>query len=86
MALRKLGRPLKILKVMNAPLVRCLTTLDILREFADVLSFLTESRKLNNNQPKKEPNQMNKLLLSYIAGLVIGAGSVLAIVEIVFTR
>jgi len=26
---------------------------------------------------------MNKLLLSYIAGLVIGAGSVLAIVEIV---
>jgi hypothetical protein len=29
---------------------------------------------------------MNKLLLSYIAGLVIGAGSVLAIVEIVFTR
>jgi hypothetical protein len=29
---------------------------------------------------------MNKILLSYIAGLVIGAGSVLAIVEIVFTR
>jgi hypothetical protein len=29
---------------------------------------------------------MNKLFLSYIAGLVIGAGSVLAIVEIVFTR
>jgi hypothetical protein len=29
---------------------------------------------------------MNKLLLSYIAGLVIGAGSVLAIVEIIFTR
>jgi len=26
---------------------------------------------------------MNKLLLSYIAGLVIGAGSVLAIVEII---
>ena len=36
---------------------------------------------------KKERNHnMNKLLLSYIAGLVIGAGSVLAIVEIVFTR
>jgi len=35
---------------------------------------------------KKDPNQMNKLLLSYIAGLVIGAGSVLAIVEIIFTR
>ena len=29
---------------------------------------------------------MNKILLSYIAGLVIGAGSVLAIVEMVFTR
>jgi hypothetical protein len=29
---------------------------------------------------------MNKLLLSYIAGLIIGAGSVLAIVEIVFTK
>jgi hypothetical protein len=29
---------------------------------------------------------MNKILLSYIAGLVIGAGSVLAIVEIIFTR
>ena len=29
---------------------------------------------------------MNKLLISYIAGLVIGAGSVLVIVEIVFTR
>jgi len=29
---------------------------------------------------------MNKLLLSYIAGLVIGAGSVLAIVEIIFTK
>jgi hypothetical protein len=29
---------------------------------------------------------MNKLLLSYIAGLVIGAGSVLAIVEIVLTK
>jgi len=29
---------------------------------------------------------MNKILLSYIAGLIIGAGSVLAIVEIVFTR
>jgi len=26
---------------------------------------------------------MNKLLLSYIAGLIIGAGSVLAIVEII---
>ena len=36
---------------------------------------------------KKERNHnMNKLLLSYIAGLVIGAGSVLAIVEIIFTR
>ena len=29
---------------------------------------------------------MNKLLLSYIIGLLMGAGSVLAIVEIVFTR
>ena len=29
---------------------------------------------------------MNKLLLSYIIGLLVGAGSVLAIVEIVFTR
>jgi len=29
---------------------------------------------------------MNKLLLSYIAGLVIGAGSVLAIVEIILTK
>jgi len=29
---------------------------------------------------------MNKLLLSYIAGLIIGAGSVLAIVEIIFTK
>jgi hypothetical protein len=29
---------------------------------------------------------MNKLLLSYIIGLIVGAGSVLAIVEIVFTR
>jgi LPS O-antigen subunit length determinant protein (WzzB/FepE family) len=38
---------------------------------------------LNNPQPKKEPKQMNKLLLSYIIGLIVGAGSVLAIVEIV---
>ena len=29
---------------------------------------------------------MNKLLLSYIIGLLVGAGSTLAIVEIVFTR
>jgi len=29
---------------------------------------------------------MNKLLLSYIAGLVIGAGSVLAIVEMILTK
>jgi len=29
---------------------------------------------------------MNKLLLSYIAGLIIGAGSVLAIVEIVLVK
>jgi len=29
---------------------------------------------------------MNKLLLSYIAGLIIGAGLVLAIVEMIFTR
>jgi hypothetical protein len=29
---------------------------------------------------------MNKLLLSYIAGLVIGAGSVLAIVEIILVK
>jgi hypothetical protein len=29
---------------------------------------------------------MNKLLLSYIAGLVIGAGSVLAIVEKILTK
>jgi len=29
---------------------------------------------------------MNKILLSYIIGLIVGAGSVLAIVEIVFTR
>jgi len=35
---------------------------------------------------QRKQNQMNKLLLSYIAGLVIGAGSVLAIVEIIFTR
>jgi hypothetical protein len=36
---------------------------------------------------KKERNHnMNKLLLSYIAGLIIGAGSVLAIVELIFTR
>jgi len=33
-----------------------------------------------NPQPRKK-NQMNKLLISYIAGLVIGAGSVLVIVE-----
>jgi len=36
---------------------------------------------------KKERNHnMNKLLLSYIAGLVIGAGSVLAIVEMILTK
>jgi hypothetical protein len=29
---------------------------------------------------------MNKLLLSYIAGLIIGAGSVLAIVEMILTK
>jgi len=29
---------------------------------------------------------MNKLLISYIAGLIIGAGSVLAIVEMIFTK
>ncbi len=29
----------------------------------------------------KIPKQMNKLLIAYIAGLVIGAGSVLIIVE-----
>jgi len=29
---------------------------------------------------------MNKLLLSYIAGLIIGAGSVLAIVEIILVK
>jgi hypothetical protein len=29
---------------------------------------------------------MNKLLLSYIAGLIIGAGSVLAIVEKILTK
>jgi len=33
-----------------------------------------------NPQPRKK-NQMTKLLISYIAGLVIGAGSVLVIVE-----
>jgi len=35
--------------------------------------------RLNPNQERT--NQMNKLLISYIAGLVIGAGSVLVIVE-----
>jgi hypothetical protein len=29
---------------------------------------------------------MNKILLSYIAGLIIGAGSVLAIVEKILTK
>jgi len=29
---------------------------------------------------------MNKILIAYIIGLLVGAGSVLAIVEIVFTR
>jgi len=29
---------------------------------------------------------MNKLLLSYITGLIIGAGSVLAIVEKILTK
>ena len=50
--------------------------------------FLAIPTKSNSSKitTKKEQNQMNKLLLSYIAGLVIGAGSVLAIVEIVFTR
>jgi len=38
----------------------------------------------NPNQRKQ--NQMNKLLLSYIAGLIIGAGSVLAIVEMILTK
>jgi hypothetical protein len=33
-----------------------------------------------NNQPRKK-NQMNKILIAYIIGLVVGAGATLCIVE-----
>ena len=31
--------------------------------------------------PRKNPNQMNKILIAYIIGLIVGAGSTLFIVE-----
>jgi hypothetical protein len=34
----------------------------------------------NNNQPRKK-NQMNKILIAYIIGLIVGAGATLCIVE-----
>jgi capsular polysaccharide biosynthesis protein len=31
--------------------------------------------------PERKPNQMNKILIAYIIGLIVGAGSTLFIVE-----
>ena len=71
---------LDLLRKSSVPTGRGFNEQDISKEKA------SRKRCPFKNPTKERTNQMNKLLLSYIAGLVIGAGSVLAIVEIVFTR
>jgi preprotein translocase subunit SecF len=41
---------------------------------------MDKSKNCYNHQPRKK-NQMNKILIAYIIGLVVGAGSTLFIVE-----
>ena len=36
---------------------------------------------LNNPNQERKPNQMTKILIAYIVGLVVGAGATLCIVE-----
>jgi hypothetical protein len=42
---------------------------------------IVEDYHIRNTKPERKPNQMNKILIAYIVGLIVGAGVTLCIVE-----